>query len=126
MTRKQEIGKAGEDAAADYLKKSGYTIIERNYWKPWGELDIIVRAPDKVLTFVEVKTIYNNLTNMSNQYISPEDNLTRAKLTKLQRTAELYANTHEALIGDRGWRIDLVAILMHPAQGVDIMHYENI
>lgn len=125
MTRKQEIGKAGEDAAADYLEKRGYKIIERNYWKPWGELDIIATAPDKVLVFVEVKTIYNNLTNMSNDYIKPEDNLTRAKLTKLQRTAELYANSHEELVTGKGWRIDLVAIAMNP-DGVDIRCYENI
>ncbi len=125
MTRKQEIGRAGEDAAADYVKKRGYKIIERNYWKPWGELDIIARAPDKILVFVEVKAIYNNLTNMSNDYIKPEDNLTRAKLIKLQRTAELYANSHEGLVTDRGWRIDLIAVLMD-GEGIDIRYYENI
>jgi len=125
MTRKQEIGRRGEDEAAAYLVKRGYRIVQRNYWKPWGELDIIARAKDKTLVFVEVKTIYNNLTNMSNQYIKPEDNLTRAKLVKLQRTAELYANSNDSGVTDKGWRIDLLAIDM-AGDRLDIRHYENI
>ncbi len=125
MTQKQDIGKTGEDEAAKYLQKRGYRIIERNYWKPWGELDIIAKAPDKTLVFAEVKTIHTNLTDMSNQYIKPEDNLTRAKLRKLQRTGEMYAHSHNHHITDKGWRTDLIAIVI-TSTGLDIQHYENI
>ena len=62
---------------------------------------------------------------MSNQYIKPEDNLTRAKLVKLQRTAELYANSNDSWVTDKGWRIDLLAIDM-AGDRLDIRHYENI
>lgn len=58
-----ELGFLGEDIACQYLIENRYKIIERNYRKPWGEIDIIAKNPDKILIFVEVKTIrqYGNL-----------------------------------------------------------------
>ena len=123
MTHKSEIGKFGEDLACEYLVKHSFTIIERNFWKPWGELDIIAMAPDKTLVFVEVKTMRQS----GNAAISPEDNLTAAKLRKLQRTVSLYANEHPELINEkRGWRIDLIAIALENNHEPEIKHFENI
>ena len=48
-------GRLGEDFTADYLEKHGYSIIERNYRRPCGEIDIIASKGD-ILAFVEVKT----------------------------------------------------------------------
>ena len=58
--------------------------------------------------------------------INPEENLTAAKLKKLQRMASLYAGFHPKLVDDKmGWRIDLVAITI--IDGVpEIKHFENI
>lgn len=58
-----ELGFLGEDIACQYLIENKYKIIERNYRKPWGEIDVIAKSPDKILVFVEVKTIrqYGNL-----------------------------------------------------------------
>lgn len=51
----KQIGSEGETLAAQYLKKNGYKIIEKNYKTPIGEIDII--AEDKgTVVFVEVKT----------------------------------------------------------------------
>ena len=51
----QEIGKIGEDAAANLLIKKGYNILERNYHI--GHLEInIIALKDKTIVFVEVKT----------------------------------------------------------------------
>lgn len=121
MTRRQETGRVGEDAAVEYLKNKRYRIMDRNYWKPWGELDIIARAPDTTLVLVEVKTIYK-----VGGFINPEDNMTRAKLIKTKRAAEIYANAHEKLITDRGWRIDLIAVSINQDGVCDIKQYENI
>lgn len=119
--KKQFTGRLGEDAAADYLGSSGYDILFRNKKWKWGEIDIIARAPDKTLVFVEVKTLEDNVSDLK-----PEDNLTAAKLKKLQRTAGLFAGFHPELVDQKkGWQIDLVAICLTGREPV-IRHYENI
>lgn len=52
---KKQTGDAGEEYCAKHLKKSGFKILDRNYRKPFGEIDIIA-VKDNVLCFVEVKT----------------------------------------------------------------------
>ncbi|MBR5388228.1 MAG: YraN family protein [Clostridia bacterium] len=52
---KKLLGKVGEKKAADYLKKKGYKILERNYKNPFGEIDIIARDGEYTV-FTEVKT----------------------------------------------------------------------
>lgn len=122
------LGKLGEDLACGYLVNKGYKIIQRNYRKPWGEIDIIAKAPDRTLVFVEVKT----MTGSGDNGIQPEDQLTQAKLEKLKRTACLYAGHYPEKVDDnRGWRIDLLALRLGSGQAVlgddcDIKHYENI
>jgi putative endonuclease len=144
MTSKQNLGKLGEDLACGYLVKKGYKILERNFWKPWGELDIIAKSPDKTLVFVEVKTVRqfgNKSGNESgnselpdSEGIEPEMQMTAAKIKKLQRTASLYAGNHPELVNDdRGWRIDLLALTLRETSGstingkdCEVRHYENI
>ena len=53
--QKIQLGRIGEEAAADFLKQHGYVIIERNFSNYLGEIDIIATDGD-VLCFVEVKT----------------------------------------------------------------------
>jgi Holliday junction resolvase-like predicted endonuclease len=162
MTQKSEIGKLGEDLACEHLIKRGYKIIERNFRKPWGELDIIVKQNNGTLVFVEVKTIKqteefrgvynlaeyapNSLWQAIRQYgntamlrkmrqkigwkeslqIMPEENLTAAKLKKLQRTAQLYVGHNQELVDDKmGWRIDLIAITLC-GDSADIKYFENL
>ena len=55
MTRKREIGDFGEEITAEYLENNGYRILDRNYAKPFGEIDIIA-IKDDLIAFVEVKT----------------------------------------------------------------------
>lgn len=122
-THKSLVGQQGEEIACWYLGGKGYDVLRRNYWKPWGELDIIARAPDGTLAFVEVKTVQCLPTNT---VLKPEDNLTAAKLNKLQRAAQLFAGKHPELIDEKkGWQIDLVAICL-TERGPVIRHYENI
>ncbi len=122
MTYKSETGKLGEDIACQYLFNKGFTIIDRNFRKPWGELDIITKRKDGVLVFVEVKTIRQS----GNAAILPEENLTHSKLEKLKRTSYLFANSNKNLFDDeKGWQIDLVAITLAGGE-YTINHYENI
>lgn len=116
------LGRLGENLACEYLVKKGYKIIDRNVRQKWGELDIISKAPDRTLVFVEVKTMSGN----DSSGLQPENQLTKAKLKKLQRTASLYVGHYPELIkDDKGWQIDLIALTIS-RESCDIRHYENI
>ncbi|MDD9868125.1 MAG: YraN family protein [Candidatus Campbellbacteria bacterium] len=80
----KEIGIIGENIACRYLTKKKYKIIERNYRKKCGEIDIIAEKDD-IIYFFEVKT-----NELSNNYIRPEERITPKKLRKIKMTAELY------------------------------------
>ena len=143
MTQKAELGKSGEDLACRYLVDKGYKILERNFRKPWGELDIIAKSPEKILVFVEVKTVRQSSPQAVRQFgnqsgngfggaklpdsgIEPEMQMTAAKIKKLKRAATLYAGHYPELIDDRqSWRIDLLALTINEKDCV-IKHYENI
>lgn len=118
MTQKSELGKKGEIAAELFLKRKSYEILGRNVRYPWGELDIVAKASDKTLVFVEVKTMHEGT-------LTPEDQMTGEKLQKFRRTASLYAGAHPELVSsEKGWRLDVLAITKHNG-GFGIRHYEN-
>ena len=54
--RRRTLGQAGERAAVAHLEANGYTIVDRNVRRREGELDIVARAPEGVLVFVEVRS----------------------------------------------------------------------
>lgn len=127
MTKKSETGRIGEDIAVGYLKNKGYRIIERNFRRPWGEIDIVAMTSDGTLVFVEVKA----MTTAESEVLRPEDNITHAKLKRLKRTASLYAGEESELVHDaKGWRIDAIAIdLTENEKNVGIRnlrHFENL
>ena len=76
-------GQCGEDAAAEFLKKKKYKIIERNYKNKIGEIDIIARTKTD-LVFVEVKT------RSSEKFGTPAEAVTYYKKQKIVNTARYY------------------------------------
>jgi len=116
-----QIGTYGEQLAAKYLRENGYKIVRTNVSFPYGEIDIIARDRDKTLVFVEVKAMarYGHIGGLR-----PEDNLTRAKLVKLKKSSQFFANQNQAL-SKNGWRIDLIALTILE-KSCDIRHLKNI
>lgn len=53
---REALGRAGERAAARYLRRHGYRIVARRHRRLRGEIDLVAVAPDRTLVFVEVKT----------------------------------------------------------------------
>jgi putative endonuclease len=102
-TARRQLGDAGEDLAAQALKKQGYKILERNYTNPLGEIDLIARHQG-YLVFVEVKT------RRSVRFGPPQESVTPAKQAKLRRLAEYYLK-QKRLREDRV-RFDVVAITL--------------
>ncbi|MDX1416863.1 MAG: YraN family protein [Candidatus Promineifilaceae bacterium] len=98
---RQELGRYGEQIAAQYLEKQGFKILERNWRCSRGELDLVAEA-GKVLVFVEVKT------RSGRSFGLPEEALNYHKRKKLLQLGQYYLLEHD--IEDIEWRIDIVAI----------------
>lgn len=104
MTKaRQNLGRLGEELAAQHLASHGYEILERNYRCPIGELDIVARDKECIVV-VEVRT------RRGREYGTPEDSVTTAKQKKLIEVASAYLQ--EKYPPDVDWRIDVVAIEM--------------
>lgn len=90
FTRKREIGDLGEDIAVKFLKRKGYKIVERNYLRKWGEIDIIARKSNKWY-FVEVKSVAREtLADFSRETYDPAENMHSAKIKRLHRAIQTY------------------------------------
>lgn len=94
-------GRIGEDLAVRYLENQGYVIVERNYSKRIGEIDIIARDGE-CLVFVEVKT------RRSNRYGSPFDAVNFRKQQQVSRVALEYMTQQRCL--EVPVRFDVVAV----------------
>ena len=78
-----EIGRRGEEAALDYLRRAGFAIRERNWRNGRYELDIIAERWDEI-HFVEVKT------RKAGGWTTPEQAITPQKFRALFRAASYY------------------------------------
>jgi len=108
---RKEAGKIGEQIAADFLTRKGFTVLARNYRKPWGEIDIIAEK-DGCVHFVEVKTLSREtLPDVSREMSDyrPEEQVHPGKLRKISRTAEMYMN---AARDNRDYQIDVVGVYL--------------
>jgi putative endonuclease len=97
------VGKLGEDLAAKFLQKLGFKIIERNFRKGYGEIDIIA-IDQGVLVFVEVKTSSSLFLD------SPLEHINYYKLQTLTRGANYYKLLHPEL--PEQMRIDAVSVIL--------------
>ncbi len=74
------VGLQAESRAVEYLKNSGYSIVERNFHSRFGEIDIVAKK-DTILHFFEVK--------YSKEYDALE-RITPKKLQKIIKTVDYY------------------------------------
>lgn len=105
------IGRLGEDTAVEFLRKKGYTVIERNFRAGRNEIDIIV-SDKNYLVFVEVKA---RTCNSSGElpYGNPASAVT---YSKMQRTLAA-ANEYMRLNGTKGKqpRMDILEVFFAPS-----------
>ena len=107
MTRqRQRLGSWGERIARKYLEERGYRILETNYRRPEGEIDIVTQQGETPV-FVEVRTRRGDVMGL------PEESVTRSKQNKLREVAQSYLQwTGQE---SASWRIDFVAVELTPA-----------
>ncbi len=82
-------GKVGENIAAQFLEKEGFRLVERNYQKKWGEIDIIAEK-DTQLHFFEVKSIIVKSIDLLDETYRPEENVHGLKIRNIRRMVETY------------------------------------
>ena len=109
---KRQVGTEKENLAAEYLKKKGYFIIEKNYRVRQGEIDLVAKDRD-TLVFVEVKYRKNPASGFAAEAVG------MAKQRKISRVSLSYLSEH-GISPDTAIRYDVIAI----DQDV-ITHYEN-
>jgi putative endonuclease len=110
MGIRQQIGRWGEQIAAEYLSARGMRLLERNARTPHGELDLVFADGD-VLVFVEVKT----RTGMGFGF--PEESVTAQKRLHLVQAAQAYIQNCGDSDADVDWRIDVIAVQGRPGSG---------
>ena len=124
------IGKLGEDLACRFLEEKGFKILERNYWKKWGELDI-VSEKDRVTHFVEVKAVSQKINDGQQKSVihetqrQPEDAVHPWKVRRLSRTINSYLS--EKGIEEKDWKFGIVAVFIDQEKKIARIRYtENI
>ena len=85
-SEKRKIGDIGEEIAVIYLKRTGHTIMHRNYARKWGEIDIVTQKSG-VLHFIEVKSVSSETFKNPIKTASffPEEHVNYAKRQHLRR-----------------------------------------
>jgi len=96
-------GRLGENFAIAYLVRQGYEILENNYRKQFGEVDIIAREQGAIV-FIEVKTRHSNV------FGTPSEAVNGRKQRQLSRIAQDYLLNHQ--LSDAAARFDVIGVTL--------------
>lgn len=114
VTSRKELGKQGENVAAEFLVQHGYEIVERNVPFKEGEIDIIAEK-DGELCFIEVKT-------RRTQAFGVEESVSPRKLRRLRLAAARW-------LEGRPWadvRFDVIGVLVAEGMPPQVRHTRGI
>jgi|SRR3989344_465966 len=118
----RELGYFGENLAARYLENLGYTIIDRNFEKSFGEIDLIARK-DNTIYFIEVKT---NKREYGNMDFNPEIRVNKEKVSHITKVATFYMSQNKHF-EDYDWQIDIISVIINEvSKKAKIKHFKNI
>lgn len=109
---KQKIGEMGESIAVKFLMKHGFSILDRNYTKKWGEIDIVAQKDNKIY-FIEVKSVSHlpyRTSDFDDNY-NPEDNMHPWKMKRMARTVQTYL-LDKKVDDEVEWQVDLLVVYL--------------
>lgn len=130
MSYRKDVGKRGEELAALYLKKQGFTIVAKNYRLSHDEIDIIAED-EKYIVFAEVKS--RAQTEGNKRYGRPALAVDYDKKKNLLRAAQKYLRLERP---NKQPRIDVIEVYFPPItesmlvdisklMPLDIKHFRN-
>lgn len=108
-------GAAGEEFAAEYLRKRGFEILRRNFHSRFGEIDIIARG-GRYLAFVEV------MTREEGSLTDPLEAVAAAKQRRIIRTAQLFLQQYPEPLQPR---FDVAAVTARRGVPESLRYLEN-
>ncbi len=112
-SKTQKIGEIGENIAVRFLMKHNFSILDRNYTKKWGEIDIVAEKENKI-HFIEVKSVSRDLNCVSQETLDqykPEDNMHPWKMKRMARTIQTYLLSKK-VPDEKEWQVDLLVIFL--------------
>jgi putative endonuclease len=121
MTVKKEakkVGQIGEDVGCTFLKKHKFKIVDRNYRKKWGEIDVVAQK-DNILHFIEIKTVSRENLDIVLCEISdyrPEENVHPWKIKRLSRAIQTYL-LEKDISEEKEWQLDVLAVFLNLDKG---------
>lgn len=112
MADHNDFGKIAEDLAADYLQKSGYKILVRNFRFQKAEIDIIAEKNNQIIV-VEVKA------RSTDAFMLPQEAVTRTKIKLIVSAVNHYL---EEFNRDNEVRFDIITVLPDEKRKMVIDH----
>jgi putative endonuclease len=103
MDARADLGRAGEEAAAALLVRSGFRVVDRNFRCGVGEIDIVARR-GRLLVFCEVKA------RRTSRWGDPSEAVNFAKRNRLRRLAAEWMRVHRP--GAVDVRFDVVSVIV--------------
>ena len=116
MAEHNQTGNRGEEIAASFLGKKGFSILHTNFRIGRNEVDLIASMHD-TLHFIEVKT------KAGISIGTPEQRVDKAKIGRMKSVAEQY------LYDNPGWKFiqfDIISITMKEGMEPEIFVIEDV
>ena len=113
---RDEVGRRGEDVAAQYLRGLGYRIVGRRERVLRGDIDIVA-LDGRTVVFVEVRS------RTDTAHGHPAETVGRVKQRRISELAAAYLRRHK--LEDCSVRIDVVAVTFPPGEKPVVEHYQN-
>ncbi|MGI6403215.1 MAG: YraN family protein [Oscillospiraceae bacterium] len=114
--KQRDMGRLGEELAAEILEQKGYTVVAKNVHSIYGEVDLIATG-DGYICFIEVRT------RRRGAVVSPEESITPAKRRKIILTSLLYLQNHPY---DLQPRFDVFAVETDGERAVSYQHWKGV
>ncbi len=106
-----------ERLAVSFIQRKGFTILQRNFRSPYGEIDIIAETGDHNIIFIEVKARKNLLENAFSS-------VSQSKQRRILKTAAFYLQSNPEL-ENRLVRFDVIGIAEKKDGLYQIEHMED-